>query len=323
MRTQDIRGSHLNMAQWQRSFILVGVLIAIFLAAAAVSRESALPGREAESNIPRFIRVGTGEPAIRADAVLVKRMKSGEVLFERNAGERLPMASLTKLMTALLLVELGEPLALVEFSEAAKSALQPDDKKSSVRAGDNLRAEDILKLLIISSDSDAAYAAAEHVAIAEQPLLRDASFRERLDFFAALMNERARALGLSDTQFSNPTGNDDPAQFSTAHDLARLAGIIVASHPELWTFSRTQELFVFGRDGERYGVVNTNPLLAEYPAIYGSKTGFDDEAKGTLLLLYQIAPGDLVASVLLSSPDRFSDGRALIRWLEASFQFEQ
>ena len=265
---------------------------------------------------PALLRLKAGEPALTAEAALAKRLRSGEIFYERNADLRLPIASLTKLMTALLLAEKVGPLSFVEFSADAKGAGPPDAKRSAVRTGDHIKAEDVLKLLLVSSDGDAAYAAAAQVAAIKRP---QAPFAERVARFVEMMNERAGTLGLSNTRFANPSGDDDPESFSSARDLAALAGVIAAEHPELFAASRIIETFIFGVSEARYGVVNTNPLLTEYPAIFGSKTGFDDDARGTLILLYQVAPGDAVAFVLLRSADRFADGRAFIQWLESSF----
>lgn len=273
--------------------------------------------------LPRLIRTAqTSPPEVRADAVLVVRFKTGEVLFEREPARRLPIASLTKLTTALIFAESVEPLRGVPFSPEALRAGDPDEKRSAVLAGDTLKAEDVLKLLLISSDADAAYAAAEYAAVLKEPGLAAASFEERIRAFVALMNGRARELGLADTHFANPGGSDDPENYSTARDLARLAAFITEHRLELWAVTRIRETFVFGASGQRYGVINTNTLLEEYPAIYGSKTGFEDEARGALLLIYQIAREEPIAIVLLRSGNRAADGRALIRWLEENFTVE-
>lgn len=271
---------------------------------------------------PSLIRVRAGDPELTAEAALAMRVKSGETLYERNGETRLPIASLTKLMSALLLVEREAPLAKVIFSERAKGAGKTEDKRSAVPAGEAMKAEDVIKMLLISSDGDAAWAAAEYAAVAAESALERAGFEDRIAAFVRRMNDRAQTLGLANTRFANPAGNDNPENYSTARDLAHLAAFIAEERPELWAASRIQETFVFGASGGRYGLVNTNPLLGEYPAIFGSKTGFDDEARGALLLLYQLAPDDFVALVLLRSRDRVEDGREFIRWLEESFVIE-
>ncbi len=296
------------------------LLAGISLTARSPKLEVGAVAADPGSAPPRLLKkADSPPPEVGAEAVLVVRLKTGEVLFEREAGRRLPIASLTKLTTALVLAESVEPLRGIPFSKEARRAGGPDEKRSAVLEGDTLKAEDVLKLLLISSDADAAYAAAEYVAQAKQPGLGKASFAERIRAFVAYMNERAGALGLADTHFANPGGSDDPENYSSARDLARLAAFVTERHPELWAVTRIRETFVFGASGSRYGAVNTNTLLEDHPAIYGSKTGFEDEARGTLLLVYQIAPGEPIAIVLLRSSNRAADGRALIQWLEETF----
>lgn len=302
---------------------LATLLAGISLTAGKPKLETAAIGAVPKPSALRVLRSADAPPPdVSAAAVRVERLKTGEVLFERESGRRLPIASLTKLMTALLLAESVEPLQEIPFSAQASGAGSPDEKRSAVLAGDTLKAEDVLKLLLVSSDADAAYATAEYVAVLKRPELGDARFEERIRAFVALMNQRAGELGLADTRFANPGGSDDPENYSSAQDLARLAAFITERRPELWAATRIRETFVFGASGRRYGAVNTNALLEGHPAIYGSKTGFEDEAKGTLLLVYQIAREEPVAIILLRSQDRESDGRTAIRWLESNFAIE-
>lgn len=309
------------MSSWLRITLRIAILLAVLAVSAAISRAPTIP-HLGTPPILKLLRRGTAEPELTAEAVLIERLKNGETLFGRNADARLPIASLTKLMTALLLAEEIEPLAEVEFSSSAKEIGAADDKRSAVLAGERLRAEDVLAMLLISSDNDAAYAVAEHVAARRRPELRSATFPERISAFVGLMNERAAELGLANTHFANPAGRDHPENFSSARDLGRLAAFIARERPALLAASRTRETFVFGARGRRYGLVNTDPLLGEFPALYGSKTGFEENAKGALLLLYQLAPDDPMAIVLLRSSDRFGDGRSAIGWLESGFMLE-
>lgn len=305
--------------------IALGALaLAVTLVGAALLYRPPAPSPALPSSLaasPLLARLpDTSDPEIGAEAVLVMRTQGDHaVLFSRNADARFPVASLTKLMTALIFADAVEPLALVDISDAAKRVGDVEEKRSAVPAGERVRAEDLLKLLIVSSDGDAAYAAAEHVGSMDAPA--NALFQEKIARFVRRMNVRAETLGLTNTHFANPSGIDDPENFSSAADLLRIMSAISERHPEIWAVSRIQELFIFGEKGKRYGVVNTNPLLAEFPAIYGSKTGLEDEAKGALVMLYQLAPDERIAIVLLRSSDRFADGRRLIRWIEESFTF--
>ncbi|MDP3727787.1 MAG: serine hydrolase [bacterium] len=309
---------------WSRLALLCLILAALLAGTGLLSPAATLERESKAPAAPRLIRLGDEALAVTAEAVLIKRLRTGEALFAKNADVRLPIASLTKLMTALLLTENSQPLAEIEFSRAAITIGEADDKRSSAAAGERFRAEDVVKMLLISSDNDAAYAAAEHVAVSQRPEL--ASLEGRIGFFIGLMNERAAGLGLVDTHFANPAGFDHPENYSTAADLVRLAAAIEAKHPELWATSRTSETFVFGAEGKRHGLVNTDPLLREYPAIYGSKTGYEDDAKGALLILYQLRRDELFSIVLLRSRDRFGpdgDGQTAIQWLERNFAIEQ
>lgn len=301
--------------------MLTAVLAALLAAASLTSRTALRTSAPPKEDIPRLMRINPAEPDVKAEAVMLERMRDGTALFQRNAGEKLAIASLTKLMTSLILAELNRPLAFAEFSKGAKTAGAADDKRSDVAIGEAVKAEDLLKMMLIASDSDAAYAAAEFAGglIAPDAGVR---FEDRIAVFVSRMNERADVLGMSDTHFANPAGRDDPENYSSARDLMRLAGAITRDHPDLWAVSRTEEAFIFGKGGSRHGLVNTNTLLAEFPAIYGSKTGFDDEARGALLTVYQLGRDELIGIVILKSPDRFGDGRQLIGWLEKSFVLE-
>lgn len=307
-------------ALWSRTAVIIAALLAGIVLTAWLAPSPRIMRHEPPR--PRLVRVGAGELAVTAEAALIRRLATGETLYEQNAEERLPIASLTKLMTALVLVEEARPLEEIEFSEAAKRIGEADDKRSAARPGERFRAEDALRMLLISSDNDAAYAAAEHVAILRQPELSGKAFEERIGPFVELMNDRAVELGLLHTRFSNPAGSDDADNYSSASDLARLAAFIAHERPELWAISRVQETFVFSASGRRLGLVNTNPLLAEFPAIYGSKTGFEDAARGALLVIYQLARDEEITVVLLRSADRFADGRAALRWLDETFVIE-
>lgn len=287
-----------------------------------LSSEPTLIAERAKDEIIQLVKKSDTTPDISGEAIIIERLKTEEVLFKRDSSRKLPIASLTKLMSALIIEESIDPLEEIEFSGDAKSVGQSDDKRSEVDVGERIKSEDLVKMMLISSYSDAAYAAAEHTAIAKKPELGFMSFQERVSFFVELMNQRAQKIGLSSTHFANPSGSDDQNNFSTAEDIAVLTKYINENAPELWTASRIQETFVFGRENRSYGLTNTNPLLKEYPSIYGSKTGFEDQAKGALLMLYQLARRDPVAIVILKSGDRFRDGEEAIKWLESNFVLE-
>lgn len=297
---------------------LAVLLLAVSAAAFSFLAKHTAPGLSSPSapEITPLAQKGIPAPEISARAVFVVRLSNREILFKRDADERLPVASITKLMTAYLIAERVPPLAFVRFEREAKNIGSADDKRSALAAGESVTGENVLKLLLISSDSDAAYAGAAYVGGLDDP---SRPFPERIQKFVAMMNAAAKEIGLGNTHFANPAGTDDPGNYSSARDVAALAGEITRRHPELWLLSRDREAFIFGKNGARYGIVNTDILLEEFPAIYGSKTGLDDIAEGALALVYHLSGREPLAIILLKSPERFEDGRRLINWIEANF----
>ena len=296
----------------------IGVIIALFIGLAP-TRE--LERLRRESNPAILERVGEERfPEILAEAVLVRRLNTGETIFAKDELKIFPVASLVKTMTAFLFARHTPSLKNIVFSKEIAVYLEPDEKRSSVTVGEELKAEDVLKLLIAESDNDAAYAAAEAVALRIRPDLITASFQERIAEFVFLMNEQGRSIGMLRTHFTNPAGRDGLLNFSTANDLFLIAKEIYMKAPEIWNTSRVIDGNVYSSKGVMYRFENTNKLLKEFPAIYGSKTGFTDEAGEALLMLYELAPKDTIAVIILKSTDRFSDGRAILSWLDKNYR---
>lgn len=302
-------------------FTLAGIFIAfgvLLETSPPEYKERILPKKQTAA----LIRLHDTTPeGITAEAILVKRIKTGEVLFAKNQTQRFATASLSKLITAFLFEETIDPLVPVVMLPEAKELLESDEKRSDVPVGEYIKAEDLLKLLIVESDNDAAFIAAAKTVFQRYPEMASASFAQRADTFVRLMNETAKAYGFGDTAFSNPIGRDAPDNFSTAEDLDRLAEVIYQrKESSLWNLSRLLEGEIVSTSGAKYHFKNTNVLLQEFPAIYGSKTGFTDEAGGALLMLYELAPRDPIVIVILKSQNRFEDGRRILRWLDASFR---
>lgn len=279
--------------------------------------------REPEKMLASLVHVdAVPSPAVLAEAVFAERLLSHEVILAKNEDTAFAPASLVKLMTALLYVEEIPALAPVVMPKEAKAVLENDEKRSGIEAGDVLKAEDMLKLMVAESDNDAAYAAADAVARKADPTPAGATFEARMHRFVFLMNQKKDALGLSHTHFANPSGKDAPDNFSTARDLARLAGEIFVRAPKIWDASRMIAGEVYTLRGANYHFENTDIVLQEFPALFGSKTGFTDEAGGALLMLYELAPNDPIVVVILKSKERFDDGRAILQWLDKSFQLQ-
>ncbi|HEX4885519.1 MAG TPA: serine hydrolase [Casimicrobiaceae bacterium] len=229
-----------------------------------------------------------------AAAAYVVRV-DGAPLWEADADRPLPPASLTKLMTALLVAAHGDERDEVAISARAARA---GGARLGVAAGQRFRVGDLLAALLLRSANDACVALAEHVAGSERA-------------FVAQMNERARAMGLARTRFANACGFDAPGHVSSAADLARLAEAFLAV-PALarWAAAEKHAFEDAGRT-RRYAVASTNALLGRVEGVRGVKTGFTNRA-GLCLVGYAERDGHRVLVVLLRARDRWWDAVAMI-----------
>ena len=225
-------------------------------------------------------------------AVAVETDLAGKdkILFEKNADKKLPIASLTKLMTAVVVVENYDLIQNVIVSEKADSqdAMQPD-----LKTGDIFSVTELLYFSLIRSSNKAAYALSEQIG---------------QEVFVDLMNKKAAEAGLQNTFFKDPTGLS-PENVSTAKDLQKFAEYIIKHYPEVINITRTKKLNLPNL-GE---IENTNEILGEIPDIMGGKTGFTKEAGGCMLLIRKnLSTGGFFIYVILGSDDRFAEMRKLI-----------
>ena len=236
-----------------------------------------------------------------ASAVLIDAC-TGRILYERNARERRPVASTTKIMTALLIIERGSLQDVVTVSENAADT----ENSSLLEAGEHISLENLLKAVLIQSANDAAIAAAEHVS-------------GSVSAFCAAMNERARDLGAKDTHFTNPHGLHEPDHYSTARDLALIAR--AAMRHALFRALVSTESTTIAWEGHKGGrrLCNHNRLLAQLPAVDGIKTGFVKES-GRCLAFSATRNGCRMIGVLLDSPNLWKEAADLIAYGERRYQ---
>ena len=235
-------------------------------------------------------------PPVDARAVLVANGKTGEVLYERNADARLAMASITKLMTALVTLERAEPGELVTVR-----GLAPSIGESSIhlQQGEQLSVRDLLAAALIQSANDAAYALASHVA--------DGDVRR----FVHLMNQEADERGLDDTRYERPDGLDTPGHYSSAEDTFALARQAMRE-PLVRKLVRRRTA---GMDGGRT-LRTWNDLLGTFPGLIGVKTGHTDNA-GWSQVAAARRHGTTIYAVILGSPGRArrnADLEELLEW---------
>jgi len=273
-------------------FLLVLVVTAVTLVgvaqgASTTTSLSTEPSRSASFTI-RAEELGefpAAPPAIGAPAAIVVHMGTGKVLYERNAYQRRPMASTTKIMTAILILEKMDLAGKVTVSPNAAATVEP---KTWLKAGDVLTVEQMMYALLVRSANSAAVALAEACSGSVQA-------------FVTEMNDKAAELGMNDTHFVNPNGLDGEGHYSTAADMAIVARYAMQNE----TFRRmvATERYTLALSGRSDALVfeNTNKLLGKYEWVTGVKTGLTPRAE-QCLVCSGTQDGVSIISVLLGQP---------------------
>ncbi len=235
---------------------------------------------------------GSGPEPVRAAAWALYSIDGEQMLWEHNADQRRAMASVTKVMTGLLVVENTDGPEPAAISQVAATTPIGYVGQPRVLEGDAWTVSELLANLMVQSGNDAAVALAEHVS-------------GSLASFVALMNARAAELGMSDTGFANPHGLDAPGHFSTARDLVTL-GVAAAAEPRLIRTTRLKSVTFDPGQREPFKVRNSNRLLGTFPGIYGLKTG-DTANAGLNLLSYLDTGTHRFIGVVMSADDGRGD----------------
>lgn len=244
-------------------------------------------------------------PLIVAKAALAVDVASGEILFEQNAHALRAIASLTKVMTAIVVLEEND---LEEVVTVSRAAAEVSGSEIYLRAGEKIRVEALLKALLISSANDAAVALAEHNA-------------GSMSAFVEKMNRKAELMGLHNSSFSNPIGLDNIANYSTAHDVA-VMGRYLYRKPFVGGVVGLKEERIYSVDGSlSHDLLNTNKLLGNYLKIKGIKTGSTEEAGLCLLAIGANEDNREVVAVVLDSPDRFQEMKILLDWIFRAYKW--
>lgn len=265
-----------------------------------------------------------GPPVVGSRAWAIADGATGEILWEREGGRRLPMASTTKMMTALLVAQLAEsdPSVLEEKAMISKSADETRGSSAGIREGERVAVKDLLYGLLLPSGNDASMAFAEHFndrfpAASVAPETGSAADPLRSNFIAE-MNRAASRMGLSTTAFAQPHGMDSPGHYSCARDLIKLAREVL-SKPELARRVRTREYrcHIGQPNGSTREAVwkNTNRLLP-FEGYDGVKTGTTGTAGACLVSSGRRGGDHLIVAILgaSSSDFRYVDSRNLYRW---------
>jgi len=286
---------------------------------------NALPAPPAEP-APIRLASATDLKVVGAHSSVVMDADSSTMLESDNAHEHRQIASLTKLMTAIFVMEkikdLDEPVTIDEeevYIEGTKIGCPRSGYCISQRlkVGEQLKAGELLKAMLMNSANDAAVALGKHIGGTQ-------------DKFADIMNAKAKAMGLADTHFCTPSGldlDDEVAAagcYSSAHDIAAIAAYSLR-YDKIWdTFRLPNNLTITSIDGKTvHTILNTDMVLDQVPNLIGGKTGFTPLA-GYSLLMAAKDPSDkhTVISVLLDDPYRWSDIKTMFNWAFKSYSWQ-
>jgi len=235
------------------------------------------------------------EVAVSAKSAIVMEPVTGQVIFEKEADQRLSMASTTKIMTALLALESGKSS---ETFEMTKDMVMVEGTSLGLMEGDQITLYDLVCGLMLESGNDAANAAAFAVA-------------GSVEEFALLMNRRAREIGMKDTNFVTPSGLDDEEHYTTARDMALLAAVAIKNDQFREICSSKSLTVQFGNPPRPRKIYNHNRLLRSYEGAIGVKTGFTKKS-GRCLVSAAERDGITLVAVTLNAGSDWNDHKAML-----------
>lgn len=202
-----------------------------------------------------------------AKSAIVIEQETGKILYKLNEHKQLPPASMTKVMTLLLIFKAltDGDIALNDKVTVSEHAASMGGSQVFLEPGEVMTVDEMLKAIVIASANDASAAMAEHVAGSESAFVRK-------------MNDEAKAMELSDTHFKNPTGLPEEGHVTSAHDMAQMARAL-ARYEKVFSYSSRYEDYLREDTEHKFWLVNTNKLIKTYPGADGLKTGYTNEAK--------------------------------------------
>ena len=240
-------------------------------------------------------------PEISAETSYIVDRKSFTPVFEKSAHQHMFPASTAKMITALVAYDIYKTDSTIKLNSVLE-----DGQVMGLVQGEEITIENLLYGTLVQSGNDAAYALAQPIG---------------LPSFVAKMNEKARILHMNDTRFENPAGLHNPAQHSSAFDLA-LAGRAILDNPYLSKIVSTKEIEISDTQYRIFHkLVNVNKLLGEIPGVGGLKTGYTIESGENLVSLYRTPDGHEFIIVVLNSLDRFEDTKTIVNWLNANVSY--
>lgn len=240
-------------------------ICALFILMILISMVS--PSAIAKEKIEKPGEKQTSELAHEAKSAILIERDTGKVLYNKNSNERLAPASMTKIMTMLLIMEALDKgkIKMSDKVRTSEHAASMGGSQIFLEPGEEMTVKEMLKGIAIASGNDASVAMAEFISGSEEE-------------FVKKMNKKAKELGLKNTSFKNPTGLTEEGHYSSAYDMAIMAKELL-KYESITKFTGTYEDYLRENTDKKFWLVNTNRLIKFYPGVDGVKTGYTGEAK--------------------------------------------
>ncbi len=242
-------------------------------------------------------------PYVTANAILIKDIAFDSLLYVKDPDKKVPIASTTKIMTALVASEFFKPADVLKVKDTSLVS----GSSMGLKLGEEMTFRSLLYGMLLNSGNDAAYTIADN-------------YPGGKEVFIVAMNAKAQSLGLLNTHFVNPAGFDDNNHYSSANDLAIIAEVAILNS-QFARIVSTKDTVVFSIDKRsEHSLKNLNKLL-NLPGVLGIKTGTTPIAKENLVALVE-RDGKKILTVVLGSDDRFTETEKLIDWTYSNFTWE-
>ena len=304
----DKQFNDIHNAEVRLFLILTIALVALFI----ISFISGSISKRKNISVPTQVATSPFEQInLEAKAIYVYDARTRTVLFAKNADDRLPLASLTKLMSTLVATDLDLLDNTITISREALDV----EGDSGLRLGEKWSLRNLLDFSLMTSSNDGMHA----VALALGALKKEGTNSEKLiNDFVGLMNRKASFIGLKNTYFWNETGLDETdikgGGYSTARDMGTFTEYILRHYPEMLLATKEDTTTFQSLDSRLHVAKNTNIIVSDIPGIMASKTGFTDIAGGNVVFVFDPELGrPIIVSILGSTEDgRFRDAEQLV-----------
>ena len=247
--------------------------------------------------------LGVSDIDISADSAIAFDFDTGQNFFEKNIDEQMPIASLTKLVTTMVMID---KYGLDYQLEITKDIPKDIEWTLGLEKGDVISTDQLLRAMLISSYNDAAYVVANEYGF---------------DEFIALMNQKVKDLGCENTHFENPMGYDSKNHYSTVSDLKKIVNVVL-KYPSILEITKLKggsiEWISQGSRKDDY-VYTTNKLLLDNPNVIGLKTGYTEDSGQCLVTLYEEGESSKYVVILLNSQDRFGEAERILNLIILCF----